>query len=163
MEQMKLGEKVTDFVKKYRYVALVLAVGILLMCWPDADPAEPDTNQDPQSAAQTPMDMAAQLERILSQVDGAGKVRVLLTQSEGAHTVYQTDRGSDGTSADTVLITDSDRAQQGLVSQIDPPVYLGAVIVCQGGADPAVRLALVEAVSDATGLGADRITVLKMK
>jgi stage III sporulation protein AG len=36
-------------------------------------------------------------------------------------------------------------------------------VICQGAADPAVRLAVVEAVADATGLGADRISVLKMK
>ena len=43
------------------------------------------------------------------------------------------------------------------------PTYLGAVIVCQGGDSPTVKLAIVEAVSNATGLSADKITVLKMK
>jgi hypothetical protein len=42
-------------------------------------------------------------------------------------------------------------------------VYQGAVVLCQGAADAAVRLAVVEAVSKATGLGADKICVLKMK
>ena len=64
---------------------------------------------------------------------------------------------------DTVIITGSDRSQQGLICQQIPPQYLGAVIVCQGADKAAVRLALVEAVSDATGLSTDAITVLKMK
>ena len=107
--------------------------------------------------------MEKRLEVVLSQIHGAGKVKVLLTEERGHRTVYQADPGSDGTSSDTVLITGTDRTQQGLVIQIESPVYQGAVVVCQGGDDPAVRLAIVEAVSDATGLGADRITVLKMK
>ena len=100
--------------------------------------------------------------------DSAKTVQVLLTESAGEMTVYQTDRdeggGSDGAlRADTVIITDSNRAQSGLVQQILPPKYQGAIIVCQGGDSPAVRLAIVEAVCKVTGLGADRVSVLKMK
>jgi stage III sporulation protein AG len=64
---------------------------------------------------------------------------------------------------ETVIITDAQRAQQGLVKQVNPPVYLGAVVVCQGADRASVRLAIVEAVANATGLGADKISVLKMK
>ena len=62
-----------------------------------------------------------------------------------------------------MIITDSDRKEEGLITQVDPPVYQGAIIVCQGADRGAVRLAIVEAVSRVTGLGADRISVLKMK
>ena len=41
------------------------------------------------------------------------------------------------------------------------PVYRGALVVCQGGNQPAVRLAVTEAVAALTGLTADRITVAK--
>jgi len=40
---------------------------------------------------------------------------------------------------------------------------MGAVIVCQGADDPQVRLSIVDAVSKVTGLGSDKISVLKMK
>jgi len=39
----------------------------------------------------------------------------------------------------------------------------GAVIVCQGAADPGVRLNVTNAVAAYTGLGSDKITVMKMK
>lgn len=41
--------------------------------------------------------------------------------------------------------------------------YSGAVILCQGANDAAVRLQIVEAVSAFTGMGSNRIIVLKMK
>jgi hypothetical protein len=39
----------------------------------------------------------------------------------------------------------------------------GAVIVCAGGADAAVRYLVTKAVTAYTGLGSDKITVMKMK
>ena len=88
-----------------------------------------------------------------------------LTIAQGEQTLYVYDEDNSDTQdrKEAVVITDASRAQSGLVSQVLPPVYLGAVIVCQGGDLPAVRLAVVEAVGAATGLTADKISVLKMK
>ncbi len=38
----------------------------------------------------------------------------------------------------------------------------GIVIVCEGADDPAVKLALLQAIRSYTGFSADRITILKM-
>ena len=62
-----------------------------------------------------------------------------------------------------MILTDGSRAQQALVEQVIPPVYLGAVVLCQGAGSAAVRLSVVEAVSRATGLSTNQIVVLKMK
>ena len=108
-------------------------------------------------------------EEILCRVKGAGKVDVLLTVSQGERTIYQTDSSySQGetttdTRTQTVLITDSQRNETGLVHQKNPPIYQGAIILTQGADDPVVKLAIVDAVSNVTGLGTDRISVLKMQ
>ena len=41
------------------------------------------------------------------------------------------------------------------------PQFRGALVVCQGADDPAVRLAVIEAVSALTGLGSDRVCVIR--
>ena len=94
-----------------------------------------------------------------------GKVEVMLTECQGAETLYQTDiqQSPDSIREDTVLTSDAQRQDHGLVRQVNPPVYLGAVVVCQGGDSPKVRLAVVKAVMSVTGLSSDKITVLKMK
>jgi stage III sporulation protein AG len=151
-------------VKEYKYVALILAIGILLMLLPEKQEM-PDSAPVQSSEG----NLQAQLEEILSQIRGVGKVRVLLTVESGERTLYirDEDRSESSENSQTrsqaVIITDSDRAQQGLISQVLPPSYLGAVIVCQGGDQPEVKLAVVEAVCDAVGLTADKISVLKMK
>lgn len=168
MELTAIGGKVLEFLKKYRYVVLVLLIGVGLMVIPGktSNETEPMPSENSQETA---IDQSEQLEDILSQIDGAGKVKVLLTWSSGPRTVYQTDddctttEGSSTVHRDTVVITDADRAEQGLVTQVLSPEYLGAVVICQGADSAAVRLSIVEAVADATGLGTDQISVLKMK
>ena len=113
----------------------------------------------------TASDLQTELEDILSHISGAGSVKVLLTQASGEEIIYQTDEdiSSDDIQRDTVLITNSNREDLGLIKQTNPPRYQGAVILCQGADRPEVRLRIVEAVMSATGLTSDKITVLKMK
>lgn len=155
MEPLK--ERLLPWLKKYRMAAVVLLVGILLMLLPTSkEEAASVSPSVPETQA-----LQQELEELLSHLEGAGKVRLLLTQAQGSVTHYQVDESSSG--FDTVLITATDRSQQGLVSQVDPPVYLGAVVLCQGAGKASVRLAVVEAVSKATGLSSSKISVLKMK
>ena len=165
MKQMKA--KAGAFLWKYRYAMLVLLVGVALMLIPMADKKTEATA--PRQETVTQKDPALELAQILEQIRGVGKVQVLLTIKTGQTTVYQTDEDTSvsesGSSIrkETVIITDSNRNQQALVVQVLPPDFLGAVVVCQGADDATVRLAVVEAVSKATGLKADKISVLKMK
>ena len=154
--------------KKYRFPALILLLGILLMTLPTKEKkaAEP-LQTEGSNISQT--DLQGALEDILCLIQGAGKVRVLLTEAAGEQTLYQTDEDlqtngeSESIRQDTVLLTDSAREEAGLIRQIIPPVYQGAVILCQGADSAAVRLAIIQAVASATGLTSDKITVLKMK
>lgn len=147
--------KIRGWIGKYRYVLLVLLAGIVLMLLP-----EQGQIPEPEVITEAPLqDMETRLEEILSRIDGAGRVAVMLTEAAGAETVYQTD----GEDAGTVLVTDADRAEQGLIRTTVPPQYQGAIVVCSGADSAAVRLAVVEAVANVTGLGTDKITVLKME
>ena len=163
MDWVNTRDKILNFAKRYWYVLLVLVIGLGLMALPTEEQDYVTTVSQPETQPQI---LQQELEQILSQIRGAGKVKVLLTELTGSQTVYQTDqdqRGEDSSNIKTVIITDKDRNQNGLVHRVDPPVYLGAVIVCQGGDSAAVKLAIVEAVASVTGLSTDRITVLKMK
>ena len=161
MELKTFGRKVKDYAKKYRYVLLVLVVGMIFMLIPSKK--EDEEQVQPAEMVQTHLQPSLDelLADILSKIEGAGRVQVLLTKAKGEETVYQTD--TNGTQISTVIISSQERAEEGLIMQVNPPVYLGAIVVCQGADSPSVRLAVVEAVSDVTGLGSDRISVLKMK
>lgn len=160
-------ERIVSLIKQYRYGILILLLGVGLMLIPTGE-----TDQTvPQSAAVSANELSVEekLADILSRMEGVGKTEVMLTYSMGEETVYETREdssisdSSENLSREPVIITDSGRAEQGLVRQVVPAVFRGAIVVCQGGGSPAVRLAIVEAVSNVTGLTADKITVLKMK
>ena len=167
MDWMNIAGRAKNLVGKYKYVLLILLLGILLMSLPEGS----KESMQPEISVPAPVyaSKAEELEAILSQISGVGKVRVMLTEAAGSETIYQTDEDRSETSdaqnirVETVIVSGSERTETGLVRTVVPPVYLGAIIVCQGGDSPAVRLSVAEAVSNVTGIGTGRITVLKMK
>ncbi len=169
MDLRYISAKILDFTKKYRYVLLILLIGLLFMTLPNSTVSKSDSTTVTEPETQTEEMINEKLSSILSKLDGAGKVEVMITVARGEETIFQTDNKfsvteqSDTTQQDTVTVTDSERSQTGLIRQVNPPVYLGAVILCQGADSASVRLSIVDAVSKATGLGADQISVLKMK
>ena len=166
MDFIKLKTRISKAIGKYKYVWIVLLAGVVLMMIPGKETQE--EVQQPVTATEE-ASLEERLEMILSSVEGAGQVKVMLSIAQGERTIYQTDstytqsENSSDAKTQTILITDSQRNETGLVHQTNPPTYQGAIILTQGADDPVVKLAIVEAVSDVTGLGADRISVLKMQ
>lgn len=162
METGVIKGVLTEYIKKYRAVFLILLAGILLLTLPEKKTAEPLADK---TAAEEKQDLQKSLSEILSLIQGAGKVEVLLTPEAGEQIIYQTDedRSSDSVKSDTILISNSAREEEGLIRQVNPPRYRGAIILCQGADNALVRLNIVDAVCSVTGLTSDRITVLKMK
>ena len=161
---MKPKQWLNDWFGRYKYVLLVGLIGVGLLLLPGGKDAMAQATVDPPAATKPALE--DQLELLLSQLQGAGQVKLLLTTAQGERYIYQTDSnaGQNGElRLETVIVSGADRQENPVLQQTVGPVYQGAVVLCQGAADAAVRLAVVEAVSKATGLGADKICVLKMK
>ena len=161
MDLKSLQEKTVKWIGKYKYLLLILLIGVGLMLIPGGESKEEEAPQIQQQAPQEES-IKEDLEQILSNIQGAGRVQVMLTLQSGSQTIYQTDIPATDRE-DTVIITDGDRTQSGLVQKVIRPTYRGAIILCQGADSPAVCLAVKEAVSKVTGLDSSQISVLKMK
>ena len=165
MALIHLKETVLVSLKQYKYVLLIVFVGLLFLLFPGS---ENEKTEHISQETDNILTVEQQLSGILSHVKGAGKVMVFLSQASGEEILYQTDEKHRVSSDDsdeeinTVTVSGADRGEDGLIGQVNPPTYKGAIVVCQGADNGAVRLAIVEAVSRATGLGADKISVLKM-
>lgn len=168
MDRNELIQRGKIFFKTYRYPVLIILLGICLMQFPAKQSEVVPQTASPTIAESKPT-LEEQISEFLSQMEGAGRVRILLTTAAGEETVYQTDSQSAADEksiserTDTVILNDNLHNQTGMVRQINPPSYLGAIVLCQGADRASVRLAIVEAVSNAVGLSYDKITVLKMK
>lgn len=168
MEIKALQSKVQSLFQKYKYAFIIFLVGILFMIVPGKLLGSEDRGEV-QEVVEQGSSVQQELEEILSYIKGAGTVRVMLKELSGEETIYEVNEdisvsdSSSDTKIDVITITDQNRNEHGLIKQVNPPKYQGAVILCQGGDDPSVKFAITDAVSKITGLGADKIAVLKMK
>lgn len=169
------GKQLWQKIEKFKYPLLMLLIGLLILSIPirSSSDSKAQAETEPVAKEDDLSETEARLEEILSQVAGAGRVRVMLTYSSGTKTVFQqdtdeevsTDTGAEQrkNSSQTVLISAGSAKEEPVTVQTIPPTFLGAVVVSDGAGNATVRLNLVKAVSSLTGLGADKITVIKMK
>ena len=169
MDFVNQRKRIAELFHKYKYAGIILLIGIVFMILPGKETVNNDLEEKQAKVVAEEPGMEERLENILCRVSGAGQVKVMLSVAKGESSVYQTDStysqtdNNTDTRTQTILVTDSNRNETGLVYQKNPPTYLGAIILAQGAENPQVKLALVDAVMDVTGLGADKISVLKMQ
>lgn len=161
---METARKWGEGLKKYQYVLLVIAAGAVLLLLPAGNRDSPK-QEEPAREEGAAFDLEAfeeRLERTLSQIEGAGEARVLLTLDGGSRQVLarNQERDGEGGGCNTVVTVGKGSGQQEAVPiQTVAPQFRGALVVCPGGGDAQVRLKIIEAVSALTGLGSDRISV----
>ncbi|MBD5169974.1 MAG: stage III sporulation protein AG [Oscillibacter sp.] len=152
---------------KYKYVLLVAALGALLLLWPTEKKAAETTEDAPAAAGLDLEKTEKAMEEILGKIGGVGKVDVMLTLQSGGELVLAQDsslrysgnvQSPDSYERSSQPVTDSGGV---VVTQEVYPQYRGALVVCEGGGNDAVRLQVISAVSALTGLGSDRIAVVK--
>lgn len=156
---------------RYKYVLLVAALGAVLLMWPREEPHTEATAQHMGTENDDIGKLEEQMEDILSKMNGVGRVDVLLTIESGGELVLATDStlrysGSPQNpndydrSSETVTVSGGNGTDV-VVTQERSAKFRGALIVCEGGDNDRVRLAIVEAVCALTGLGADRVAVVR--
>lgn len=163
MDLSKLKAKIGTYANKYKYVIAIFLLGIALILIPTGKAKNEATQQI--TVQEEHIDQAA-LGKLLSRMQGAGRVEVLLSLQDTQATQYQQNQEGTGDSTGrmtTVTVTDADRNEAGLINKVCAPTYRGAIVLCDGADDPAVRLSIIEAVSNITGLRSNQITVLKMQ
>lgn len=148
--------------RRLQYPLLILVLGVVLMLLPQR--SEPAPAASSLASEEAEDDLEQRLTQLLQAVDGAGEVTVMLTKASGTATEYQQDierlEAQERTELrqQTVLVDD-----RPIAVRTTYPIYQGAVVVCQGADRASVKLDIIRAVSSLTGLGSDKIIVIKMK
>lgn len=175
------------FVQKKNALFFLGLAGILLIFLSDllfaphsaAEEAVSQPASAPQTVqrGQTEQELEARLTEMISAVQGAGKVRVMLTLENDGETVYAYDEqsdtqtaagGTDGTASrrqsyenEHVLI-DAGSGKQPLIETCLEPEVKGVAVVCEGGDDITVVKRVTELVSVVLRLPTNRVCVIKM-
>ena len=162
-------KKWSALVWRYKYVLVVILAGLVLLLLPrSGGEADAGGLEAGGTADRTEFDLEAmerRLEDILSEIKGAGEVRVVLSVKGGSRQIIAQDvkRSERENSSSAVVISKGSGVEDTVLLQEVYPQYQGALVVCPGGDDPAVRLKLMEAVAAITGLGTDKISICKSK
>lgn len=176
MEKLKNIKELFKSEKRVRILALLGAVGVLLICLSEFISIPAPKENASENADEVSSDFCKQteekLEGILAQMHGAGRVQVMLTLEGSDEKVYAADTKTDTkTGADTrqtgvdekYVLVDNGTSDNGMLLKTNAPKVKGVIVVCDGGDDPAVKKQITDAVSAVLGVGANRISVSKMK
>jgi len=161
-----------DKLKKYKYSLIILVFGIALMCIPigkkSSDKQNSSKTKTTSEGDYFERDLQKELESILGQIEGVGNVSVLITYDMSQKNIYQQDtRESVSVNGEEIEYQTVWLSQNGddepLIVCTKYPTCRGVVVVCQGAERAATKLAVIQAVSDLTGLSSEHISVIKMK
>ena len=165
-------EKILPVLKKYRAVLAVLLAGVLLLTSGHSG----NTEQVQTASADTTVsqsfdlnDFQQELQARLAAISGAGRVELMLSLDQTEESVYavntrQTSRSdSRSRESDVSVVSNGSCGETPVTVKRVLPVFRGAVVLCDGADDASVRLSVTQAVSTVCGIGADKVTVLKMQ
>lgn len=163
----------SEKIKKNKYLIVILVVGIVLLLWPTGNSEKDTVDTDFQSAEEafSLEEREERLEEILQKVNGAGKVSVLLSVDGSTERLIASDsscneeiggNGSSFSEDTSAVVIDHGSSESVVELKYIFPKFTGAVIVAEGAGNSAVKLAISQAVSAVTGLGTDKISVIKM-
>ncbi len=158
---MKIKELLKGDKKTGLGIYILLLAGIALLAFGSMPEKE---SQAEIEAVQVHEDYISELEerlaQMLSKIEGAGEVEVMLVAENSGS--IDVGRDGNGESGKTVVLTKSG-GSEALVLAENTPEVRGALIIAEGGGSAGLRASLTEAVSTALGLGAHRVRVYKMK
>lgn len=178
-----IKEKLTGLIKKENRAKLITVVGVVILalimlseltgsC--TGDTAVQTVTFDCQAYVDS---IEEQLCEIVGSIDGAGRVKVLVTLQNSEEYIYASDSklNSDAsescdtngkTSTDTrsdseesVILVDGENGRKALVRTMRMPTVGGVVIVCDGADNAQVRERITEAVTTALSISSRRVYV----
>ena len=173
MGQKEIRKAIMAHLSKNRYIWLLTALGMFILLlpeWPAAQREQSGPDNEDVGSAYSLEHTQQNLQEILTQMDGVGRVEVMLTVSSDSKRLYQNDQevtyegdgrapGRYDSKRETVILDRGSLGETPLQTQEIYPEYIGALVVCDGADHAGTVLKIKEAVSVLTGLGTDRISV----
>ena len=170
-----IAEKILPVLIKYRALLIVLLAGVLLLAsggWLGSGRRDPVQETAPAAADEEGFSLSAfeeNLNQKLAAIEGVGRVGLMLSLDQTEEAVYavntrRTDSEAGGQSyeSDLTVVSDGSYGETPVTVKNLLPTFRGAVVLCDGADNAEVRLAVTQAVTTVCGIGADKVTVLKM-
>ena len=118
--------------------------------------------------------LETELSEIVSAIDGAGDVKIMITMDSTAEDIYAVDKtesesrelssGDDGETRrsaenEYVIVKGKDGSEQAVLKKQRMPEIRGVLVVCSGGGSSVTREKITQAVSGALGIPRSKVVV----
>ncbi len=186
LQVMKDIFKSSDKGRKIQMLILMILIGVLIVMFTNnllktSEPASAQLIDTSSGSSQTISREDSQMEEILSQIQGVGKVKVMITYENTGKNIYAVDVNEtldleeQKTGADRVVTKkNEDKKTTVVFNQINgqrTPLYedtmaanvRGVLVVAEGANDPSVRSQILNAVRVLTGVELHKIAICPYK
>ena len=156
--------------EKGRKIIIAAGVAVILLLFLSTLSFSKDSPQESvqESASQTERELEDRLTELISKIDGAGTVSVMVTLESTSRSVYaqqtRTESSSSGndsgekTSSETEVIL-AGSGKQPVEESVIQPTVRGVAVVCSGAADPVIKERITMAVSGVLNIGISQVYV----
>lgn len=161
---MKIKELLKGDKKGRIGIYILLLLGVALLAFGSAPKEKEDTapqREETVSAEDYMSVLEERLESILSSIEGAGRVEVMLVAEDSGS--ISVGRDGSGENSKTVVLNKQSGGSEALVLAENTPELRGVLVVAEGGGSDLVRAELAEAAATVLGVGIHRVKVYKMK
>lgn len=109
---------------------------------------------------------------IISQINGAGRVKVMVTLKSGEEKKYaynemfqakNDENSSDSKTENEYVVIDGEKGDECVLLKTEFPEIQGVIVVCDGGDNSVIKNEITNAVSALLNISTNNISVIKMK
>ncbi|MBQ7548224.1 MAG: hypothetical protein IJT03_00805 [Clostridia bacterium] len=167
-----------ETLKADKRLAAIVAVGIaavLLLTFSEIFPASSGNKKEEKEQTASAPDYSGYEEKteerlmdLISAIDGAGGVRVMVTLESGSENVYAVEQSGDSSSSSEsydkkYVIVEKDGTDSGLMLKVVEPQIRGVAVLCTGADSAEVRSEIIDTVTAVLGVSSNRVSIAKMK
>lgn len=158
-----LTEKIMKDKKALFIVALAIA-GMLLILFSD-DSNDIKELSVSETASEFRENYEEELEKLISKIEGAGRVSVMITYESGEESVFASDkeesfRNGEQKIKNDYIIVDGENGETGLKIKSIYPEIKGVAVVCSGASDPVIKERIVSVVSALFDISTKNISIV---
>ncbi|MBQ6708948.1 MAG: hypothetical protein IJM97_08375 [Clostridia bacterium] len=162
---MKILEKLKEN-KKLAIILILAVLTIVLIVASELIPKEKEeiieeVNDIEYSYAEN---LETKLSTMISNINGAGNTKVLVTLKSSSESVYAYDSNvNDDKQEYKYILLKNGSTQDGLLLKMTAPEIRGVAVVCEGASSATVRKDITDMITSVLDISSNRVSVIKMK